>query len=1609
MTLFQTSQLLAAGGAVTATSAAAVQMTPAPDINMVFCLDIVHSLGATVASFFSALTFFTEWKKQTGCTDDFRASSDLNVLERTYSSRNIGGGGEEEGAPAGGGAFDTSTTTTSVSGDGSSTSSAAAAAVSASNSTTEGSSYQIADQHQGKTDPTKVVHDPGGRMTGSGKKTNRKTGLRRIREEQGRGGTGGGGRCNVYLKINSPLSDANGTDWGLWSQETPLAAYQRLPSWERQKLPHARLSDLLDLRLLERGLGIFIKEFDEDIVINNTTVVCDTHTEADLNVNPDSVQFNKRSVLLEGNLAKARSNNIAELKQASCAGKIVVQGGGGQDVAAAAASSSANNLDQIHKQPVTDSDLPPATTNHHASETTTTPFKTDSLITDLNKEAAMQRQLHNVQLLQDPHEELGLHGKAALWNVRFMKTRPQKELSDRFLLFEDIEKHLHNLQMAYFAFRSDVLQRHMKRQYAKLRENQAGGAAGVHDERQASATPADASSADDSGNEDREAGRDSPSLVTGTKPVDTLHSVEEEPESNPSILINASPTMWSRENSIFDLGIFRIYLRNFLPWASVGVKTMSLMSSRALYWESALQVGRFIHFLPQLTPPMRLRAGMFLQEMKYRFDEESQSIVVERRSNAKSKAPGPTAGVLLSTSISPPPKRGSGSGSQQEKAADDDSDASSTGLLVNKIAQQNFTEKLVEKVAKNAVGKQDRHSYAKEFTNPTLYERWAVSKTRYSDLSLPYREEFERYLAQASVRRWEQVKNGSSQVERSLRLKSGLDVETEFEDGQTAVEVNEDGTATVVATGTAPEQETASRTTEDINYPKEPTSLPDTNGSGGTRVKLRIKGLLRQADTDVVSGSTDNNLPSTIPNTPVPSAAQQASSSASNWASIYPEQTVVKNVKNCAYWFMRRKLETNIDAFDNIHAVMHNPAYRGRYRLGDHYVSLKHQDLDLLFKAALDVQVMLFNKPLRRKFKRFPGKLHWITSTFVSFTSCLLNVQGNGNPYLNQECKQIVSLAAVAKEVAELARRKNLDCVNVNMNMFVDSGHNRLVEYTEEELVELEEFMELAAKYYDADLLKQFDVEMRKLLEQNKIRTKFVERYNLTNEEKFVREYAEDTLNFRQYVGGFHYIFRGREREEMLERGYGEVLAGVDAEKDLRVEPRDQMLVAAAEKDENGVEIIDGDEALHEELLDAEKRSLSHSPAINDKVDKNTSKSAPAAPDTEDGATTPTNFLGQPFVSEYGEGGAPIDHILFTRRTFLNTRLRYLDKSHPDLAWRFESLELQKQNINFAEKQARRIELEEMQIRRKVILQKSQQTGTETILAEDPVIQAIESYNTKKEQRQENFCKKRNVDLETQKILHIRQSEHHQLNLKPVYFHGDYCDIEYPADKMLQGKAADGWSLILTPPPFGRLRIKPLVKFHILRKPYANLFHHQGSLAKQVPLHGAPKYSQASINFALMHLASLAPLLITEVGTYWTDALVMKRLSSCGYFLDTLAKVKGFQKKQKESAPAFHVQQLDDSSEEDDHAFINDPVALERRKAQRQFDRRTFGKDDAAFYTARSECKSVAILEGNRTEVMKPIFYCGELESDEDFERCRCALLRGRCSRPGNEYHGFLS
>ncbi|CAD7931342.1 unnamed protein product, partial [Amoebophrya sp. A25] len=52
------------------------------------------------------------------------------------------------------------------------------------------------------------------------------------------------------------------------------------------------------------------------------------------------------------------------------------------------------------------------------------------------------------------------------------------------------------------------------------------------------------------------------------------------------------------------------------------------------------------------------------------------------------------------------------------------------------------------------------------------------------------------------------------------------------------------------------------------------------------------------------------------------------------------------------------------------------------------------------------------------------------------------------------ECKQIVNLAAVAKEVAELARSDGLDCVNLNINMFVDSGHGRLVGYTESELVE---------------------------------------------------------------------------------------------------------------------------------------------------------------------------------------------------------------------------------------------------------------------------------------------------------------------------------------------------------------------------------------------------------------------------------------------------------------------------------------------------------------------------------------------------------------------------
>merc|ERR1712060_496888 len=67
---------------------------------------------------------------------------------------------------------------------------------------------------------------------------------------------------------------------------------------------------------------------------------------------------------------------------------------------------------------------------------------------------------------------------------------------------------------------------------------------------------------------------------------------------------------------------------------------------------------------------------------------------------------------------------------------------------------------------------------------------------------------------------------------------------------------------------------------------------------------------------------------------------------------------------------------------------------------------------------------------------------------------------------------------------------------------------------------------------------------------------------------------------------------------------------------------------------------------------------------------------------------------------------------------------------------------------------------------------------------------------------------------------------------------------------------------------------KPVVKFRIIRKPYTT---------QSVTPSGTSigTNTEFKVNIALMHMASVSPLLVTEIGTHWTDPLIAERLANC--------------------------------------------------------------------------------------------------------------------------------
>ena len=139
------------------------------------------------------------------------------------------------------------------------------------------------------------------------------------------------------------------------------------------------------------------------------------------------------------------------------------------------------------------------------------------------------------------------------------------------------------------------------------------------------------------------------------------------------------------------------------------------------------------------------------------------------------------------------------------------------------------------------------------------------------------------------------------------------------------------------------------------------------------------------------------------------------------------------------------------------------------------------------------------------------------------------------------------------------------------------------------------------------------------------------------------------------------------------------------------------------------------------------------------------------------------------------------------------------------------------------------------------------------------------------------------------------------------------------------------------------------VQFHVLRKPYGL----------------GPRY-EASINLALMQLASTAPLLISEVGTFWADALILNRLSSCGY--NGLAQLP----KKSDLRQEFFWEEL---------------------RLRQEYDK----------------CRPVALLEANGTSLMQPSWFCGlAVKGDyQSWGRCSCALARGRCNPEERIWKGY--
>ncbi len=156
-----------------------------------------------------------------------------------------------------------------------------------------------------------------------------------------------------------------------------------------------------------------------------------------------------------------------------------------------------------------------------------------------------------------------------------------------------------------------------------------------------------------------------------------------------------------------------------------------------------------------------------------------------------------------------------------------------------------------------------------------------------------------------------------------------------------------------------------------------------------------------------------------------------------------------------------------------------------------------------------------------------------------------------------------------------------------------------------------------------------------------------------------------------------------------------------------------------------------------------------------------------------------------------------------------------------------------------------------------------------------------------------------------------------------------------------------------------------IVSFHIIRKPY-----------------GLGKKFESTINLSLMYLASISPLLISEKGTFWTDALLLKRLYTCGYGIDGI---------RAETGPEFaeHPSVLTrETNGPQRHDPLENPPSVTTHAARR--------------------CMPFVLLEGNTTSVSTPAFHCGVHRTLADWNRCYCGMIRGNCVPAQRIYRGFF-